>query len=482
LISVPIGTLLAMLLVRTNLPGRKCFAACLAGPLFVPLYLQAAGWLAGFGPQGWYPLAVGVGPWLEGWRGAIWIHAMAAIPWVFVIVAAGLVFVEPELEESALIDGSPLSVFWHVTLPRSIAAVAAACLWIGIVTAGEMTVTDFFQVRTYAEEIYIQISLGAQLDELAVGWLPSLGLVAALTAAGIVFCVRLAPAMRWPTWQRLPVFPLGTWRWPLGILVGLIVMLLVGLPLANLVYKAGLLTEQSAEGVVRSWSPLKALSITFASPQRYSREFGWSLGVGSLAATAAVVAGAVMAWSARLSRTCAALTLVVLAACLTLPGPLLGLGLIWLLNRPELPELADLYDYSILAPWLALTVRALPPATLVAWHALRSIPQEQLELALLEGAGPITRLVSIALPQRRTALVAAWLIAFAVALGDLAASILVLPPSVETVSFQIFRMLHYGQEDHIAGICLAMIALFAALAVVLMKLNSLVGAAARDGV
>src|SRR6185503_498260 len=90
LVSLPLGTLLAMLLVRTDLPGRKLFAACLAVLLFVPLYLQCAGW-----------------------RGAIWIHAMAAVPWVFLIVSAGLVFVEPDLEESALLDGSPLAVFWQ---------------------------------------------------------------------------------------------------------------------------------------------------------------------------------------------------------------------------------------------------------------------------------------------------------------------------------------------------------------------------------
>lgn len=472
LISVPIGTLLAMLLVRTNLPGRRFFAACLGMLLFVPLYLQAAGWLAGFGLQGWYSLAIGTGPWLEGWRGAIWIHGMAAIPWVFLIVAAGLVFVEPDLEESALLDGSPLAVFWHVTLRRSAAAVGAACLWVGIVAAGEMTVTDFFQVRTYAEEIFIELWMGTRLDELALGWLPGLTLVACLSAAGVVLCTRIAPDVRWPTWQRLPVFSLGHWRWPMAIVVGFIIFTFFGVPLGNLIYKAGLLTHPGENGLVRSWSLLKSLRITITSPQHYASEFGWSLGIGSLAATAAMVIGAVMAWSARQSKACAALTLVTMSACLTLPGPLLGLGVIWLLNRRELPWLTDLYDYSILAPWLALTLRSLPPAVLIAWHALRSIPREQLEMAHLEGAGQMTRLVSIALPQRRISFVVAWLVAFAVALGDLAASILVVPPGLKTLSIQIFEKLHYGQEDDVAGICLALIALFAALTALVVKLQA----------
>ena len=117
-VSVPLGTLLAWLLVRTDLLGRRLWLALLGLMLFVPLYLQAAAWQAGFGLQGWYTLA-GFGPTLlEGWAGAIWIHAAAALPWVVLIVGFGLANVERELEESALLDASPRQVFWHVTLPR----------------------------------------------------------------------------------------------------------------------------------------------------------------------------------------------------------------------------------------------------------------------------------------------------------------------------------------------------------------------------
>jgi iron(III) transport system permease protein len=199
------------------------------------------------------------------------------------------------------------------------------------------------------------------------------------------------------------------------------------------------------------------------SPWNYGSEFGWSLAIGSLAATSAVLMGVLLAWLARRGRA-AFVLLAGLAACLAIPGPLLGVGIIWAFNRPELPWLADLYDYSILAPWAALTLRALPLASLMLWHALRSVPEETLEAALLDGAGWWTRLLLIALPQRWAALLLAWLVAFAVTLADLAASILVVPPGVMTLPIQIFSKLHYGQEDDVAGICLALILLFALLA------------------
>ncbi len=463
-ISLPIGTVLAFLLTRTDLPGRRVFALILGLLLFVPLYLQAAGWLAGFGIQGWHTLAYGGGPWIEGWRGTIWIHAMAAVPWVTLIVAAGLLFVEPNWRKTALLDTSAAGVLWHVTLPRSAAALGVAALWIAILTAGEMTVTDLFQIRTYAEEIFVQIWTGAgSKSSRSVGrrrccW----------SRAWRRRAWRAVPA--WPRWCAGPrgaarwCSDCAAWRWPLCGLMSVALLILLGVPLGNLIYKAGLLSTATESGLLRTWSLEKTIRIVATSPWSYADEFRWSLVIGGLAATSAVAVGVLLAWLSRRGGVAALLILALMAACLSLPGPLLGLGLIWALNRPEFPWLADLYDYSILAPCVALTLRALPLTALVLWHALRSVPEETLEAAMLDGAGWWTRLFLIALPQRRSALMLAWLVAFAISLADLAASILVVPPGVMTLPIQIFGKLHYGQEDDVAGICLALIGLFALLA------------------
>lgn len=468
-LSLPPGVALALLLTRTDLPGRRGLLLLLGLMPFVPLYLQAAGWLAGFGVQGWHTYLALTPPWIEGWRGALWIHALAAIPWVTLMVSAGLLFVEGELEESALLDTSPWGVMWHVTLPRSAGAVAVGGLWIIIVAAGEMTITDLFQIRTYAEEVYTELSLGASVYELATYWLPGVAMVTCLAIAGAALCARITPAFRWPDWRGRVLFPLGIWRWPLAVLVALCLLVMMGVPLANLAYKAGVITVATSDGLERSWSIAKCLRVIATSPWNYSREFRWSLVIGGLSATIATAAGVLIAWAARRRGAVAIAVLLAMAALLALPGPLLGLSIIWLLNRPELPWLSDLYDYSILAPLLALTLRALPLTVLVLWHALRSVPEETLEAALLDGAGWWQRLLWIALPQRRLVLLAAWLVAFALSLGDLAASILVVPPGVMTLSIQVFTKLHYGQEDDVAGICLALVGLFAVLGALIFR-------------
>jgi ABC-type Fe3+ transport system permease subunit len=140
----------------------------------------------------------------------------------------------------------------------------------------------------------------------------------------------------------------------------------------------------------------------------------------------------------------------------------LGVGVIRLLSQPAnspLAFLSVLYD-SNFAPWLVQTIRALPLATLILWPALASVPQAMLDMAATEGSGWWGQLFRIALPQRWPAVIAAWLVGFAIAVGELAATVLVMPPAaggVTTISVRIFQMLHYGVDDRAAAVSLLMI-------------------------
>jgi iron(III) transport system permease protein len=475
-ISLPLGSVLAGLLTRTDLPGRRSGMLLLAVMLFVPLYLQAAAWHAGFGTQRWLTQAVDLPMWLqrwtllEGWRAAIWIHSMAAVPWVALIVGLGLALVEPELEEQALLDGSPWQVFWRVTLRSALPALGAAGLWVAIVTAGEITVTDLFQVRTYAEELYTRLAMGLLPGEAVLGMGPGLAVTAAMVVAVLVVCARLLPGRRPISLRRRRIFRLGLWRAPLGLGVGLVLLLLVGVPLANLCYKAGIVITRTDTGWVWNWSVGNCVKMVATCLVTYRREFGWSLAIGSLAATTAAIAAVALAWPARRGGPQAVPALVAAVICLTLPAPVVGLGIVWLFNFSEARLVYWLYDQPLPAPWLALTVRALPLATLIMWHALRTVPTEMLETAAVDGAGPLRQLWGVALPCRLSAVALAWVVACAVALGDLGASFLVRPPGMETVSMRIFGLLHDGREFEVAGISLTLVLVFAAATAAAVRL------------
>ena len=465
--STLVGAPLAFLLARTDVPARKASGMLLLALLFMPLYLQAAAWQAGFGLQGWSTSMAGGFVLLDGWRGAIAIHTLAAIAWVVVIVGVGLLLAEPELEEAALLDGTPGQVFRRVTLPRAAPAVGAAFLWVAVTTAGEMTVTDLFQIRTYAEQLYTEFALGDVIGAAPWNTVPSVIATAWVIVAGLLLSSRLVPPDRHASERPSHVFRLGRWRAPASAAAWGAVGLLVGVPLASLVVKAGMIVTRQEQGLARHWSARQCGAMILGSPARFAREFGWSLGIAALAATAAVAVGLILAWSARRGGWRAAPAWLAVAVGLALPGPLVGLGLIACFNAPGWTWLFELYDHSIAAIWIAQTVRALPLCTLVLWYALRTISPDVLDSAALEGAGALPRFFRIALPQRLPAVAAAWLVALAVAWGELSASILVVPPGVTTLPIQIFGLIHYGVDDQVAGISLVVTGVFVALAVVL---------------
>lgn len=471
-VSVPVGTLLGWLLVRTDVPSRRLALGLLGILFFVPLYLQAAAWQVVFGQQGWLDLSRGLPEALHGWPEVVWIHSLAAIPWVTMVTGAGFWLVEPELEEQALLDGSPSQVFWQVTLRQALPAVAVAVALIFIVTAGEMTVTDLFQVRTYAEEVYTRMAVGQEPGEAALGVLPGVLLTAVLAAVALGGMSRLAPPERPLSNRSRWVYRLGRGRWLVTVLLSLLLLVLVGIPVVSLAYRAGLVSLLTPEGPYRGWSLTKCLGMVATSPLRFHREFGWSLLLGVLAATTAVLLAAGLVWVTRGHRLATGAVLAVAALAWATPGPLLGVAIIGLLNRPELPWLAALYDQTIAAPWLALGIRALPPAILIQWHALRTIPRELLDAAVVDGAAPWTRFWRIVLPNRVAAIALAWVVALAVALGDLVTSILVVPPGVMPLSIRIFGLLHYGVEDQVAGICLALLGLSVVVAAMVLWLGN----------
>lgn len=480
-VALPLGVLLSVLIAKTDVFGRHAAVTLLVALMFVPLYVVAGAWDAGFGIQGWHTLLTNPHlarePWLAGWRGAIWIHALAAVPWVALIVAAGLRTVEAELEEDALLEAPAWRVLCRVTLRRAAAAIVVAAVWVAMVASSEISVTDLFQVRTFAEEVYTEAALGAfdfstastdapgegslSVRSLWIGVALAALLAFAALAAGRSFFDDLAhaPERRPWTWQ------LARGRWPAAIGLWFVLAIIAGAPLGNLIYKAGVHVESSEAGRVRQWSAMKSAERVAAAPREFSAELWQSAKIGAAAATAAVVVGVLLAWTMRDGRRFPGTQLGILAFLMAIPGPIIGIALIRTLNRPPhsaLAGLAWLYDTNF-APWLAQTLRALPLVMLVLWPALASIPQSMLDAAKTEGAGWWRQLLRIALPQRLPALTVAWLVGLAVAVGELAATVLVVPPGSTTISVRIFSLIHYGVDDRVAAICLVLCGALAAL-------------------
>jgi iron(III) transport system permease protein len=449
-LALPLGILLAILLFRTDLWGRHMLLALVALAAFVPLPLHATAWLGALGNAGRMQ-ALGVRPILVGRFGAAVVHAIAALPWVILVAGVGLCAVEPELEESALLEFGLWRVLIRVTLRRAIGAIAAAALAVAVLTAGDMTVTDLLQVRTYAEEAYVQFILGRGLADAAIVALPPMVIIGLMILIVGRALSRLDPARLVSSFSQARTWRLGGWRVPGGVLLVVLVGNIVAFPLYSLLWRAGRVGGRATLGRPPTWSLSGMLGTLRFAAAEIQRPLIASLFWAALAATMTTVIAYGLVWAGRRSPSWRWIMLATMVVALATPGPVAGRALV--LAYRDWPAL---YDSSAMVV-VAQALRALPYVLLVLWPFVRSFPQDYLDAAALDGHGPWRQMLRVALPLSLRAIVASWMVALALGLGELPATDQVYPPGVEPMSVFLWGLLHTGVESHLSGVALVML-------------------------
>lgn len=466
-LSLPLGVFLAILLYRTDAPGRGPCRFLFMLALLVPLPFVVSGWQPVlnlvFARSDW-------SPWAQGLIAAITMHAITALPWVVLLVGTGLCWVERELEEDGLMLAGPTAVILHVTLPRAAASIGAAALWITLLTANEIIITDMMQVRTFAEEVYTQFVApepvsGGQGDPLARS------LAAAMPGTFLLMVLVFLVSSRWE--RGLPagaqtgavhVFALGRWRLPAGVLLFLAVLAILGVPLVTLVGRAGL------SGTAGTWSPADVFHRLTQALRTDGGLIGFSLLSSALAGALSATLALLLSWASRGEFAYQALVLVLLAFVWSIPGPVLGIGLKdtihLVLDVTGSAMLADwLFDGPSVAPLIWMNViRFLPLAVALLWLVVRLIPAELIDTARMEGAMPRQELSHVVWPLTRAVWLRAALAVAILSLGELSAGKLVATPGRPGYAQELFARMHYGVTPDLAAGCLLLMALVVAVA------------------
>jgi iron(III) transport system permease protein len=460
-IALPTGVLLALFLFRTNLWGRDALLALVLLALFVPLPLHATAWLGAIGNVG-RSQAIGSTPLLVGWSGAAFVHAMAALPWVVLLAGVGLRSVEPELEESALLDLPAWRVALVVSLRRSVGAIAGAALAVAVLTAGDMTVTDLLQVRTYAEEAYIQSQLGEGPTAAAKVALPPLCVLGTAIWIAARALLRADPARIVSRAVHPRTWRLAASRVPLGVAAWCIAGGAMLVPIYGLGWRAGRVAGSAAAGLPPHWSfagllgTLHAAWLEISLPS-YLRPspLVTTVTCAAIGATLTAAVAWLLAWNSREPGPWRAVVAATAALALATPAPIVGMALKLAYLQSRL-----IHDTPVILV-CAYIVRTLPYSLLVLWPALRAIPREYLEAAAVDGYGPWGIIRRVALPLSLGAIAAAWAVSFVLALGELPATNIVVPAGYATLSSRVWSLLHTGVESHLAGVGLVLLVLFA---------------------
>jgi iron(III) transport system permease protein len=141
---VVIGIAAAVMVVRTDVPGRRFLEVVLAAPLAVPSFVAAFAWIS------WIPT-------LSGFWGATLVLTLVSYPFVLLPVAAALRRTDPAQEEVARsLCRSRWYVLWRVTLPQVRVPAAAGALLVAL-----YVLSDFGAVGTMRYEAFTWVIYGA---------------------------------------------------------------------------------------------------------------------------------------------------------------------------------------------------------------------------------------------------------------------------------------------------------------------------------
>src|SRR5881394_2981405 len=123
LIAVPLGALLAFVMERTDLPGKRWFEPLILVPSFVSPMVLSFGFVVAAGPVGFYTVwwqgLFGDAPWTLYTVPAMTVIAgLTHVPNVYVYASAALKSLGSDVEEAARVAGaSPFRVALSVSLP-----------------------------------------------------------------------------------------------------------------------------------------------------------------------------------------------------------------------------------------------------------------------------------------------------------------------------------------------------------------------------
>lgn len=173
------GTVLAWLVERTDLPGRRLWAPLAVVPLTIPAFVSSYTWLS-------------ISPAFAAFGGAVLVVTASYYPFVYLPVVASLRSMDPALEETAQALGLNFwQIMWRVVLPQLRPALMGGVLLVALNTLVEFGAFALLRYRTFTTTIYGTYRAGFFGAEPA--------LLAMVLLVLCIFCLRAEALLRGKT-------------------------------------------------------------------------------------------------------------------------------------------------------------------------------------------------------------------------------------------------------------------------------------------
>lgn len=498
-IAVPLGGMLAFLMVRTDLPGRGWIAPALMVPIFVSPMVIGFGYVVSMGPVGFYTVWARHLLALVGFEGDPWniyafpsiviIAGLTHVPHVYLYASSALKSLGSDVEEAARVAGaSPLQVALNVSLPMIMPALAYSgvlVFFLGFEVFGLVLVLGdpegHLVLPTYLYKLTNKLGT------------PSYHLMAAVAVCLVAVTMPLVMLQRWllrsagkyvaikGKGARQKALPLGKWRWVAFALIAAWLLFTVLIPLSGIALRtfvshwgdgvnlAEVLTLQNFRDVWEQPSLVRGIVNTVL------------IGVIGGALAVACYTAIALAMHRKQDGITRFLDYSVLVPR-AVPGLLAGLSFLWVflfvpslldsalkgfdnpvalwLSESFIPTLRALRS-TIFSVWLAYSVVWLAYGLRLINTALLQVGPELEEAARAVGAPRARVTRDVTLPLVRYGLVGAWLMVFLIFEREYSTGVYLLSPGTEVIGSMIVSMWAAGAVELVAALSFINITLVA---------------------
>jgi len=461
LIAVPLGGILAFLMIRTDLPGRTWIEPLLLIPVFVSPMVLGFGYVVAAGPVGFYSVwakdLFGGVPWnVYSLAGIAVIAGLTHVPHVYLYSSSALKSLGSDVEEAARMAGStPFQVARDVSLPM----VTPALLFSGVLVF--FLGFEIFGLPLVLGDPEGHLVLATYLYKLTnkLGT-PSYHLMAAVAVCIIAVTFPLVMLQRYllknagkfvtvrgKAGRQRPL-PLGGWRWVAATILVLWLFVTIVVPLSGIALRA--LVTNWGEGVkLAEVLTLDNFREVMGQPTLVRGIVNTVL-IGIIGGAAAVACYTAIGLATHRkndgwSRFVDYLVLVPRAV----PGLLAGLAFLWVfLFFPPLSPLRS----TIFAVWIAYTVVWLAYGMRLVSSSLLQVGPELEEAARSAGAsrGRVSR--DVTLPLIRYGLLASWLLVFMIFEREYSTGVYLLAPGTEVIGSLLVSLWGTGAAESVAAL------------------------------
>jgi iron(III) transport system permease protein len=480
LIAVPLGAILAFVMERTDLPGKRWMEPVILVPSFVSPMVLSFGFVVAAGPVGFYTVwaqdLFGVAPWgLYSLPAMAVIAGLTHVPNVYVYASAALKSLGSDVEEAARSSGaSPFRVALNVSLPLIMPSLLFASVLVFFLGF------ELFGLPLVLGDPEGNLVLATYLYKLTnkLGT-PSYHLMAAVAICIVAITFPLVllqrrmlqNARKYATIKgkagRMRELPLGKWSWLAFGVLALFLFVTVIVPISGIALRA-FVTNWGFGVDLREVITLDGFRAVFHEPT-HVRAIWNTILIGTVGGALTVACYTAIGFATHRrndgwSRFVDYLVLVPRAV----PGLLAGLAFLWVfLFFPPLTPLRT----TIFSMWIAYSVVWLAYGMRLVSSSLMQVAPELEEAGRSVGAtrGRVSR--EITLPLIRPGLIGSWLLVFMIFEREYSTGVYLLAPGTEVIGAQLVSLWQGGAIDMVAALSLINIVLVGAGLAIALRLG-----------